>query len=56
VTPLSPYYAISGQRFTFPDRHSEVQYLINLGRYTNIHSDVIWSASYQSTFLFKAIT
>lgn len=56
VTPISPYYAISGQRFTFPDRHSEVQYLINLGRYTNIHSDVIWSASYQSTFLFKAIT
>lgn len=29
------------ERFAFPDSKSELQYLINIGRYTNYHSDVV---------------
>lgn len=38
---LSPFYLLAEERFSFPDSKNELQYLINIGRYTNFHSDVV---------------
>jgi hypothetical protein len=37
----SPYYLLSGKQYALPSRDSEIQNLINLGRFRSFHADVI---------------
>lgn len=52
MNQYSPFYLAAGEPFAFPSSKSEIQTLINLGRYTNFHSDVIWSFK---SILLKAL-